>query len=529
MCIMDAICDKLFKFSREPFIHLLIYDASGHKLLMRPILLLSFTLFGVLIARYLRQFNRIEVEYRYLFNSITDAILVTSFTQRADKEKFIKINQVSVKLLGYSEEELLNLSPADITDPTKLNEIPWITQKLWEDKHLVFETILVTKEGHKFPVEVNANIIEFREKRAVLALVRDVSARKRREAKIRRLASFPQLSPHPVLEVDASGDITFCNKACYDIVTHLGEAPAAFLPKDLESILQVAVEKDETTFHREVEVKGLLFSEMLYFAKEYGALRVFPIDVTERRKVEICLGESERQLRILATRLLEVQEVERSRITKELHDELGQSLLLLKLKLSGILDQMPKNQKSLRQQGAQLVASVDSLIDNIGRLIMDLSPKIVEELGLTSAIKVLLEEFAQQYNIGFDLVNTEDIDDLFPSPVQLVIYRIIQESLTNIGKHAKAARISCTIKKLEDQVWFSIKDDGRGFERKDQQSRGNVDGGIGLSIMMERARLAGGQLEIKSQVGAGTEITFSIPYQLEGKNKSGSLSNSSGR
>jgi signal transduction histidine kinase len=317
--------------------------------------------------------------------------------------------------------------------------------------------------------------------------------------------------------VDASGDIIFCNNAGHDIVTHQGAAPAALLPEDLESIFQAADEQGETEFHREVEVNNLLFSEMLYFAKQYGTLRIFPVDITERRKAEVSLGESERQLRILATRLMEVQEAERGRITKELHDELGQSLLLLKLKLSGILDHLPTGQNSLHQQIVQLLAAVDSLIDNIGRLIMDLSPKIVEELGLTSAIKVLLEEFAQEYHVGFDLDHVQDIDNLFPAPVQLGIYRIIQESLTNIGKHAKATRIFCTIKKRKEQVWFSIKDDGQGCERKDRQGRGDNNGGNGLSIMKERARLAGGQLEIQSQVGAGTEITFSIPYQVKGK------------
>jgi signal transduction histidine kinase len=174
------------------------------------------------------------------------------------------------------------------------------------------------------------------------------------------------------------------------------------------------------------------------------------------------------------------------------------------------------------------LAHVDTVIDNIRRLIRDLSPASLEELGLTSAIKLLLEEFAKHYNISLGPVNFADIDQLFPAPVRLGIFRIFQEALTNIGKHAQATQVSCSCEKIDHAVLFSITDNGLGFKVTDYQTRQNGIKGIGLSTMMERARLAGGKLEIRSHNASGTEITFVIPTELGRGNESATLSNRPG-
>jgi signal transduction histidine kinase len=127
----------------------------------------------------------------------------------------------------------------------------------------------------------------------------------------------------------------------------------------------------------------------------------------------------------------------------------------------------------------------------------------------------LLEEFVKHYNIYASMVNFDDIDNLFSPPVRLGIYRIFQESFTNIGKHAKATQISASIKKMGQQVSFLIKDNGQGFNLEEILGQENRTKGIGLTTMMERARLAGGHLEINSRVGAGTEIAFMIPVRVE--------------
>lgn len=106
------------------------------------------------------------------------------------------------------------------------------------------------------------------------------------------------------------------------------------------------------------------------------------------------------------------------------------------------MERLRKDQGRLRQECAHILKTVDTLIENIRRLIRDLSPAVLEELGLTSAIKLLLEEFDSHYHIDLSSVDIEDIDHLFPAPVQLAIYRVFQEAFTNIGKHARATQVS---------------------------------------------------------------------------------------
>ncbi len=234
-------------------------------------------------------------------------------------------------------------------------------------------------------------------------------------------------------------------------------------------------------------------------------------DISERQAAEAALRDSEQRLRFLTSQLLTAQEGERRRVSRELHDELGQALLVLKLQLSAIKDKLRKDQKSLWQDCQQSLGYLDLVINNVRRLSRDLSPSTLEELGLSLAIKHLLNAFSKHYNIASFDYEPDDIDNLFSLPAQVNIYRIFQESLTNIGKHAGASYIRATIRKQDDRVVFRLEDNGRGFPVEEVVARPAADKGLGLPAMDERVRMLGGTLDIKSQPGDGTKIVFSIP------------------
>jgi signal transduction histidine kinase len=156
-----------------------------------------------------------------------------------------------------------------------------------------------------------------------------------------------------------------------------------------------------------------------------------------------------------------------------------------------------------------MLANFDQVVDNVRRLSRDLSPTILEDLGLTAALQVLVREFSKRYHIEYCAQET-NIDDLFPLDAQVTIYRIFQESLTNIGKHSRATLLTVTISKTEDRVSFLIQDNGIGF--KGQRRRRDTDRGLGLASMEERARMVGGVLSVWSQEGAGAKISFDIPF-----------------
>jgi PAS domain S-box-containing protein len=264
--------------------------------------------------------------------------------------------------------------------------------------------------------------------------------------------------------------------------------------------------KDGTTFPAEISASLV----------EMGDKRIYQSiirDISERKLKEKILQESEQQLRFFSSQLMIVQENERRRISKELHDELGPALMILKFQLSSIETRLPKNQKTLRNEFEGLPDYLDNIIESVRRLSWDLNPSVLEQFGLATAVKNLLGDFGKHYTIRWEPPQVDEINDLFSPLSQTNIYRIFQEALTNIGRHAQATQISIGIEKRDGYVTFTIEDNGRGFDPQAVMNRGNRQSGIGLAAMQERARMAGGQMEIRSQPGSGTHLVLTIPLQ----------------
>jgi PAS domain S-box-containing protein len=264
--------------------------------------------------------------------------------------------------------------------------------------------------------------------------------------------------------------------------------------------------QDGTTFP--VEISASLV--------EMGDKRIYQYiirDISERKLKEKILQESEQQLRFFSSQLMIVQENERRRISKELHDELGPALMILKFQLSSIETRLPKNSKALRNEFETLPHYLDDVIENVRRLSWDLNPTVLEQFGLATAVKNLLEDFSKHFAIQWEPPQVEEINDLFSPLSQTNIYRIFQEALTNIGRHAQAAQIFIGIEKRDGYVTFIIEDNGRGFDPQAVMNRQDRQRGIGLAAMQERARMAGGRLEIRSRPGSGTHLVFTIPLE----------------
>jgi PAS domain S-box-containing protein len=237
-------------------------------------------------------------------------------------------------------------------------------------------------------------------------------------------------------------------------------------------------------------------------------------EIQERKKAEEELRESENRLRLLSSQILMAQETERRRISRELHDELGQSLTVMKLRVSYIGKELQKNQAKLREECEKTLQYLNQVIENVRRLSLDLSPSILEDLGLTAALRWLINNFIKNNDIQvtFDIL---EIDNLFSRDAQISIYRILQEALTNIGKHAQAKNIRVVIKKYEDRGVFRVEDDGQGFDPMKAATKDATERGWGLETMKERARMLGGSLDLWTQEGEGTKISFHIPKEKE--------------
>lgn len=247
-------------------------------------------------------------------------------------------------------------------------------------------------------------------------------------------------------------------------------------------------------------------------------------DITVRKQNEIKLLESEQRLRELAAQLLNIQEIERSRISKELHDELGQAMMLLKFQVSAIHEKL--TDPATRKESSEVLENIDEAIENIRRLAKDLSPTVLESLGVSAAVRFLLEEFGKSSNIAV-AADIDEVNDLLAPKVQRHIYRIFQEALTNIGRHAQARQVKAMIKGSEQCIAVLIQDDGKGFEVDEVLADRPKARRFGLATIKERVQLIGGSLDLKSELGSGTKITFTVPA---GRGESdGAISHLAGR
>jgi PAS domain S-box-containing protein len=265
---------------------------------------------------------------------------------------------------------------------------------------------------------------------------------------------------------------------------------------------------------------GLANKGSAYTQADQEAVEALAVAVVEgllHHRTEKRLKESERRLRFLADQLLSAQENERKRLAAELHDELGHALLILRLSLSSVEKALLPKQKELKKELQENLTYINGIIEEIRRLYRDLSPGDLEDLGLTRALKSMIDDFAVYHSQVTWAVDLPDLDRLFSVPEQTIIYRIFQEALTNIGKHAQPSHVMIAARPEDGQVHFTIVDDGCGFNVAEVLGEGGSTRGLGLVAMDERLQMVGGTLAIHSIRGEGTQLSFTIPAAPEGE------------
>jgi PAS domain S-box-containing protein len=364
----------------------------------------------------------------------------------------------------------------------------------------------------------------------------DVTERRRAEMALQeseaRFASFMRHAPGTAVMRDFKSRYLFANEA-WERLQHRtrqdweGKSSAEVWPPDLaariyEGDLQVIAQGEMVQTIEEIPqddgIHNWLVTKFPITDKDGRPALIGEVglDITMRRRAEEALRESERRLRYLTAQLLSAQERERKRISMELHDELGQSLALLKLQIRAIERGLGSEQQDLKDRCLELLLYLDGVINDVRRLSRDLSPAILEDLGLKSALRYLIDGVSKHYMIRYAF-EVEDLDDLFPADAQITIYRIFQECLTNISKHAGATEVSITIKEHNGLVSLVLEDNGAGFDPAQVGARRGAGRGMGLAALDERARMLGGTLKIWSEPGSGTRLTCIIPVDQKGR------------
>jgi PAS domain S-box-containing protein len=227
-------------------------------------------------------------------------------------------------------------------------------------------------------------------------------------------------------------------------------------------------------------------------------------DLSEMKRAEQELRASGEQLRNLAAHLLSVREEERARISREVHDELGQSLTAVKMDLAWLAGRLPRRNGQMLKRIRSTRQLADSIIQSIRRISTELRPAVLD-LGLAEAVEWQVQEF--QARSGIHCTVRLLTREVVASNASTAMFRIFQETLTNVARHAKATRAEVVLQKQRDRLVLLIRDNGRGFDQADP----SISKSLGLLGMRERAAILGGRVNISSAPGKGTTVTAWIP------------------
>ncbi|TGK19320.1 PAS domain S-box protein [Leptospira fluminis] len=262
----------------------------------------------------------------------------------------------------------------------------------------------------------------------------------------------------------------------------------------------------------------LWFRNIVRAVKEKG---IFPkligvmIDITEQKSVEEELRSSREQLRALSARLQDAREDERIKISREVHDDLGQLLTALKIDISllrGNLSNDAKESARISRELKSMDGLVEKAIDSVRRIATELRPLVLEDLGFLEGIRWFGRDFQDRTGI-FLSVEKKGNDEKFGKDISVALFRIFQETLTNVARHSGASNVRVSVEGSESDVVLTISDNGVGISETDLVSSKS----LGLIGMRERAIFLGGELRIRSEQGGGTTISAKVPLEKRGR------------
>lgn len=448
--------------------------------------------------------------------------------------RFLHANQAACKNLQYSAEQLANMTLTEIAPSLTLKTITQITLPAFEEEVIPdsFETYLLRQDKSRFPAEIRLFRSDSNTPPALIAISRDISSQRETAEELDQsksrfsaiVSNTPGLVYQFVREPDGNTRFVYLSEGCHALLginaERLCAKPTLFLNLILQEDRAYYEESMATSAH---DKKGWNWDGRIWIDEwkdiKWINLRATPkqlfngsvqwdgimTNITQSKLEEIEIKRSRTRLAELSAHIENVKEQEQTRIAREIHDDLGGNLTAIKMALTLLAKRLPAGNSELTKKAAYVDLLVDRTIECAHRIASDLRPSILD-FGIVAAIEWQSEEFQTQTGIPCDFsTNIQEIN--LHTDQATAIFRIFQEALTNIAKHANATRVTVKLAKTRDNINLQIIDNGKGIapgERLKPQS-------FGIRGMIERANSLGGKLTIGTPNEGGCTIAIRIP------------------
>lgn len=465
-----------------------------------------------------------EEKFRTLIEVVSDSVWEVN-----EKGIYTYLSPNIFEVFGYEPNELIGTSPYDLmitkAESRRIND--YLKPIAAARGNFVFmESVNRHKNGTELITETSGVPIfdTFGNFCGYRGIVRNTTERKRAEAALhemeRQLRSVVTAAPIVLCAIDNNGIFTLSEGKGLDLLgLQPGEAvgQSVFeLYRDFPKVIKdVRRALGGETFISDLMVNDLIFETRFLpvFDEQGNVVEVIgvAVDMTGQLRVENKLLASQNQLRELSAHLESIREEERKYIARELHDELGQTLTALKIDLTKLGERIPHLQneavrEKITGRVPAMIEFVDAAMETTRKIVAQLRPTVLDELGLAEAIEWQAREFQKLTGIKCEL-DLNFTDKNLSQGVKTAIFRILQECLTNITRHAAATKVKIKLKNGGEMLFFSIEDNGRGIGKEKTANTKS----FGISGMRERALLLGGTMEITRPESGGTRITVKIP------------------
>lgn len=468
-----------------------------------------------------------ELRYKKLVESSPDAIAIHL------NNKLVFANPASRKLLqAKSLDDIIGLDVTKIVHPDCLNEVKARIKNIINKNtaYVAVEEKYLTLKGKEIDVEVTAVPIRLEKEMGVQVIIRDISDRKRAEERIiferNRAENYLETAAMMMLAIDKNGKVMMINRKGAEILGYSKKYIIGknwvdnFIPeksrKRVNRVLKKTLKGEYEKFdyvenevlcrYNKIKILGwhnsILKDEQ---GKLIGTLSSAE-DITESLRMQKEIERSRKELQSLYQNLEKMRETERTELAREIHDDLGQSLTAIKIDLGSLKSDLPNELNDPKGKIDEIRSLVDTTINTVRKISTELRPGILDELGLSAAVEWQFDEFLKRnkmkgkLNVSPEEINLNDI-------ISTAVFRVFQESLTNISRHSHAKKVLVNLKLKENQLNLTIKDDGVGIETEKLNSIKS----LGLIGMRERINLIGGTIKILPGTPRGTRVSVTIP------------------